>query len=115
MTAPRRQEVPREHPAQRAIPVPVDLANRQTYEDLRMLPEEARAEARKGFRIAAAGCQRGTVMRSVLVKSDEDGIDSGTRLAHLILVGDWWYHYHKTRGFRAPYCPPISENWPRNA
>ena len=113
MTAPRRHEPPREHPAQRAIPVPVDLANRQEFADLRMLPDDAKAEAKRGFRIAAAGCQRGTVMRSITIRDAES--PSGTRLAHLILVGDWWYHYHKTRGFRAPYCPPPSENWPRNA
>ena len=113
MTAPRRQEAPREHPAARAVPVPVDLANRQTFSDLRMLPDDAKAEAKRGFRIAAAGCQRGTVMRSITIRDAES--PSGTRLAHLILVGDWWYHYHKTRGFRAPYCPPPSENWPRNA
>lgn len=97
-----------DHPALHITPVPADWARKQTFEDLKAMPDGAEKDAaRAGMRIARNGLGKNArrVLRSCAVP-DAD-YRHGTRLAHMILVDGWWYHYHATKGFRVPYTGPI--------
>ena len=103
-----------DHPALHITPVPADWSRKQTFDDLKAMPEgDEKAAARKGMLIARNGLSKNArrVLRSHAIP--DDSCRHGTRLVHMILVDGWWYHYRDHKGpraheaFRVPYTGPI--------